>query len=126
MKMRLLQLSASWAVALGAHSVIAQDLPILFVTQVPPPGITGTVTSIGGNHLPTVDAAPRGGDLMIRYPNANVRNLTREAGFGIAAIDQGTGSIAVRDPHVHWSGQKAVFSMATFLLLGTCGGGSHT
>jgi len=111
MKTSLLLLSVCSVFSFAARPAMAQNLPILFVTQVPPPGVTGTVTSIGGNHLPTVEAAPRGGDLMIRYPDSTVRNLTREAGFGAAGSDQGVGSIAVRDPHVHWSGQKAVFSM---------------
>jgi len=89
----------------------AQSLPIVFVTQVPPQGITETVTSIGNNHLPTVKAAPRGGDLMIRYQNNSIRFLTREAGYGASGQDQGTGAIAVRDPHIHWSGQRILFSM---------------
>lgn len=92
-------------------TVSGQSLPILYVTQVPPQGTVGTVTSIGGNHLPTVEAAPRGGDLMIRYLDGTVRNLTREALFGRADQDQLGGAIAVRDPHVHWSGQRAIFSM---------------
>src|SRR5687767_11218614 len=100
MKTRLLLLSVCWVFSFTARPAPAQNLPILFVTQVPPPGIAGTVTSIGGNHLPTVDAAPRGGDLMIRYPDGTVRNLTREAGYGTAEEEQGVGSIAVRDPHV--------------------------
>ncbi len=91
--------------------------PIVFVTQVPPTATVETVTSVGNNHLPTVKAAPRGGDLMIRYPNGTaggiVRALTRDAGFGSTSPtgDQGLGSIAVRDPHIHWSGQRILFSM---------------
>ncbi len=104
----LLLLSLFFAAA-GARGQV--PLPVLYVTQVPPQGVTGTVTSIGGNHLPTVEAAPRGGDLMIRYPNGSVRNLTRETGYGHGNPDQGAGAIAVRDPHIHWSGQRAVFSM---------------
>ena len=48
---------------------------------------------------------------MIRYPDGSLRNLTREAGFGEAAVQQGIRAIAVRDPSVHWSGTKALFSM---------------
>ncbi|HEX2749009.1 MAG TPA: hypothetical protein VHM91_13470, partial [Verrucomicrobiales bacterium] len=110
MKTRLF-LFVCWGFSTAALPAHGQSLPILFVTQVPPPGVTGTVTSVGGNHLPTVEAAPRGGDLMIRYPDGTLRNLTREAGYGTADNDQAAGSIAVRDPQVHWSGQKAVFSM---------------
>ena len=47
---------------------------------------------------------------MIRYPDGSLRNLTKEAGFGAAGLT-GTNAIAVREPSVHWSGTKAVFSM---------------
>jgi len=82
---------------------------ILFVTQVPVAGF-GTVTAPFGNHAGSVAAAPRGGDLMIRYADGTVRNLTREAGFGQTGM-QGDKSIAVREPAVNWSGNRAVFSM---------------
>src|SRR5262245_7205588 len=83
--------------------------PILFVTQVPVGGFT-TATSTFGNHLASVDSAPRGGDLVIRYTDGSLRFLTQEAGFGNAGM-QGINSIAVREPCVHWNGQKALFSM---------------
>ncbi|MCB1643450.1 MAG: hypothetical protein KDI37_17100, partial [Xanthomonadales bacterium] len=51
-----------------------------------------------------------GGDLWIRYPDGSRRNLTAEAGFGSSG-QQGSNAIAVRDPAVHWNGQKAVFAM---------------
>jgi hypothetical protein len=94
--------------------------PILFVTQVPiaddidPNTNFNTITNVAsqfGNQFPLAAAAPRGGDLMLRAANGSLRNLTREAGFGSAAVFQGAGSIAVRDPHVHWSAGKAIFSM---------------
>ena len=84
--------------------------PILFVTQVPPGGDFTTVTSTFGNHRGSVDSAPRGGDLWIRYPDGTVKNLTRAAGFGNDGR-QGATAIAVREPSVHWSGTKALFSM---------------
>src|ERR1700760_2372778 len=84
--------------------------PILFVTQVPVPGDFTTVTSNFGNQIPTVQQAPRGGDLWIRYPDGTARNLTRAAGFGTGGM-QGANAIAVREPSVHWSGTKALFSM---------------
>ncbi len=84
--------------------------PILFVTQVPIPDDFTTIGSVFGNHLPAVSAVGRGGDLMIRYPDGALRNLTREAGFGVQGF-QGANAIAVRDPSVHWSGTKAIFSM---------------
>jgi Hydrazine synthase alpha subunit middle domain len=83
--------------------------PILFVTQVPVSGF-GSRLSAFANHLGKFAAAPRGGDLMIRYPDGSIRNLTQEAGLGSTGF-QGSGAIAVREPAVHWSGTKAVFSM---------------
>ncbi|MES2947776.1 MAG: hypothetical protein V4858_04460 [Pseudomonadota bacterium] len=83
--------------------------PVLYVTQVPVSGFTSR-TSTFGNHLASVQSAPRGGDLMIRYPDGSVRNLTQEAGYGSSGF-QGTNAIAVREPSVHWSGTKALFSM---------------
>jgi hypothetical protein len=84
--------------------------PILFVTQVPLPADFATVTSTFANQIPTPSAAPRGGDLWIRYPDGTLKNLTRAAGFGMQG-PQGSGAIAVREPSVHWSGTKALFSM---------------
>jgi len=89
---------------------MAVDSPILFVTQVPIEGFT-TVTSTFGNHLPALNSVPRGGDLMIAYPDGTVRNLTREAGFGASGEQQGADAIAVREPCVHWDGDRAVFAM---------------
>ena len=92
---------------------------ILFVTQVPMPGelndatvsnVTVSVVSALGNHLADTAHAGRGGDLWIRYPSGAVSNLTRLAGFGVSGSQDGVG-IAVRDPFVHWSGKKAIFSM---------------
>jgi hydrazine synthase alpha subunit-like protein len=84
--------------------------PILFVTQVPPSGDFTSVTSTFGNHRADIESAPRGGDLWIRYADGTMKNLTRAAGFGSDG-QQGANAIAVRDPAVHWSGTKALFSM---------------
>lgn len=84
--------------------------PILFVTQVPVEEDFTTVTSTFGNHRGAIDSAPRGGDLWIRYPDGSLKNLTRAAGFGSEGR-QGAAAIAVREPSVHWSGTKALFSM---------------
>ena len=84
--------------------------PVLFVTQVPKPEDFTTITSTFGNHSGQIDSVPRGGDLWIRYPDGSLKNLTRAAGFGMDGM-QGANAIAVRDPHVHWSGTKALFSM---------------
>jgi hypothetical protein len=42
--------------------------------------------------------------------NGSLVNLTRKAGFGANGI-QHTVGIAVRDPAIHWSGKKVLFSM---------------
>lgn len=90
----------------------AQQLPnpILFVTQYPVPDDFATVGSVFANHLGSVAESGRGGDLYIRYPNGNLRNLTQLAGYGNAG-PQRENSIAVRDPAVSWDGTKAIFSM---------------
>ena len=96
-----------------SFTVVAQTLPnpILFCTQVPFPQGFATSLETFGNHQADVYSAPRGGDLYIKYPNGTLRNLTQLAGFGQNGMQLAT-SIAVRDPSVHWSGTKAVFSMA--------------
>lgn len=91
--------------------------PILFVTQVPVHTDMAGRLSAFANHLTDVQRVPRGGDLWLRYPDGRLRNLTREAGFGHAGL-QDAKAIAVREPAVDWSGKKAVFSM----LAGATGG----
>jgi hypothetical protein len=95
-----------------AAAAIQLANPILFVTQVPLPADFAAVASTFGNQTPTVESAPRGGDLWIRYPDGTMKNLTRAAGFGGSGM-QGPNAIAVREPSVHWSGTKALFSMVT-------------
>src|ERR1044072_3514486 len=89
----------------------ARPYPILFVTQVPTPADFTAVASVFGNHHPAMQSTPRGGELWGLYPNGTLRNLTQLAGYGVASGFQGASSIAVREPTVHWSGTKAVFSM---------------
>ncbi|MEZ4674026.1 MAG: hypothetical protein R2932_07245 [Caldilineaceae bacterium] len=84
--------------------------PILFVTQVPVPMDFTTIGSVFGNHRADLSATTRGGDLWIRYPDGTLKNLTAAAGYGDEGL-QSSGAIAVRDPAVHWDGQKALFSM---------------
>ena len=84
--------------------------PILFAAQAPTLGDFASRGSTFGNHRADVNRVIRGGDLMIRYPDGSLRNLTKEAGFGMEGF-QGDKAIAVREPSVHWSGQKALFSM---------------
>lgn len=106
--------SKSWlAFLLMCSSALAGPTnSILFVTQVPVPGDFTTIGSTFGNQLADPEACGRGGDLYIRYPDGTLKNLTRAAGYGLWG-SQNTNGIAVRQPCVHWSGQKAVFSMVT-------------
>ncbi len=120
--MRPTRLALALVTSLITFPAVAAN-PILFVTQVPVPGddqARQTVTSSFANHLPTTAAAPRGGDLMLCLPDANLqcsgaslRNLTRAAGFGTHATGgfQDQFAIAVRDPAVNWGATRAVFSM---------------
>ena len=85
--------------------------PILFVTQMPIADDFASIGSTFANHRTRIDEVGRGGDLYIRYADGTLRNLTREAGFGSADAHQGPESIAARDPHVHWSGTKALSAM---------------
>jgi hypothetical protein len=84
--------------------------PILFVTQTPQPADFVTIGALFGNHRGSLDSAPRGGALWIRYGDGTLRNLTLAAGYGHDGA-QHTNGIAVREPSVHWDGQKALFSM---------------
>ncbi len=84
--------------------------PVLFVSQYPVPDDFATIAATFAHHRADPAQAGRGGDLWIRYPDGSLRRLTREAGFGVDGF-QGAESIAVRDPSMHWDGQKAVFSM---------------
>lgn len=84
--------------------------PILFVLQYPVAQDFATIGSVFANHLPAVARAGRGGDLMLCQPDGQLRNLTAEAGYGVTGF-QGAQAISVRDPAVHWSGDKALFAM---------------
>ena len=85
--------------------------PVVFVTQVPiPKEINGNVSntflsvvSLFSNHTADTARAGRGGDLWLLYTNGALLNLTRAGNFGLTGI-QHTNGIAVRDPHIHWSG----------------------
>ena len=97
--------------AAAVPTVQAQNNPIVFVTQVPQPADFTTIGSTFGNHRATVQSAPRGGDLWIRYTDGTLKNLTSAAGYGEQTVHQGATSIAVRDPNVSWDGQTVLFSM---------------
>lgn len=105
----VLALSFLVAEATGAMGLPSTPNPVMFVTQVPVGGFA-SLTSTFGNHTGSLESAPRGGDLVIRYGDGTLRFLTAEAGYGSAG-QQGANAIAVREPCVHWSGTKALFSM---------------
>ena len=107
-----LRLIISGLISFCTQFLCAQNLPnpILFCSQVPNPSGFGSIMETFGNHQASMDAIPRGGDLYIRYPNGTLKNLTQVAGYGQNGM-QGATAIAVRDPSVHWDGQKALFSM---------------
>ena len=88
----------------------ALNNPIMFVTQMPITADFATIGSTFGNHRADMEETGRGGDLYIRYTNGTLRNLTQEAGFGQVGF-QGANAISVRDPAMHFSGTKAIFSM---------------
>ncbi len=92
--------------------------PVVFVTQVPiskesNANVSNTflsVVSLFSNHTADTARAGRGGDLWLRYTNGALLNLTRAGHFGLSGA-QHTNGIAVRDPHIHWSGGRVLFSM---------------
>jgi hypothetical protein len=109
---------SAWLVATAQAAGPTLPNAILFVTQVPIPNevnadvadVFVSVASALGNHLSDTAHAGRGGDLWMRYPNGALTNLTRAAGYGVNGV-QHTNGIAVRQPCMHWSGTKAIFSM---------------
>lgn len=98
--------------AMSYSTQAAIGSPIAFVTQVPIPQDFCSMNATFCNHQASMDAAGRGGDLWIRYPDGTLKNLTLAAGFGQTGL-QGDQAIQVRDPAVHWNGKKMIFSMTT-------------
>jgi hypothetical protein len=111
-KLSFVLLFLGWSVfaAEPRTEAVALPNPVMFVGQVPTPFDFASVASTFGNHDPQQTLAPRGGDLFILDPSGTLKNVTRTAGYGNAGF-QGASSIAVREPSVHWSGTKALFSM---------------
>jgi Hydrazine synthase alpha subunit middle domain len=93
-----------------AQGVVILPNPVLFVTQVPVPQDFTTIGAVFGNHQGALWSVARGGDLWIRYGDGTLKNLTQAAGYGTTGL-QGASGIAVREPSVHWTGTKALFSM---------------
>src|ERR1043166_1736273 len=104
-------------VAISAKAIILTT-PMVFVTQPPIPrelnsSVSNTflsVVTIFGNHLPDTAHAGRGGALWLMTTNQGLVNLTLKGGFGVNGMQHGVG-IDVRDPTIHWSGTKVLFSM---------------
>ena len=106
----MLRIAVLALVTLASAALAGPTNSILFVTQVTIPQDFATIGSVFGNQRASPDSCGRGGDLYIRYPDGTMKNLTRAAGFGKYG-SQHTNGIAVRQPSIHWSGKKAVFSM---------------
>ncbi len=100
-----------------AHAAILPN-PVVFVTQPPiprelnstPSNTFLSVVTIFGNQAADTAHAARGGDLWLMTTSGGLVNLTRQAGLGANGIQHGVG-IDVRDPAIHWSGKKVLFSM---------------
>ncbi len=117
---KLLALVGVCAILAQTSTVTAQEEqilenPLLFALIGPPVLSNGSYAhqlETFGNHLATMQAAPRGGDLALMDIYGNVRLLTEEAGFGLPSGEiQTEEGIAVRQPAVHWDGTRALFSM---------------
>ena len=67
---------------IATNAAAGPNCPIMFVTQVPVRQDFTTIVATFGNHHGDLWAAPRGGNLWIRYPNGTLKNLTRAAGYG--------------------------------------------
>ncbi len=111
-------LLAALTSVIPAHAALTLTNPIVFITQPPIPrelnsSVSNTflsVVTIFGNQNADTAHAARGGDLWLMTTNLGLVNLTRKAGLGTNGIQHGVG-IGVRDPHIHWSGKKVLFSM---------------
>ena len=73
--------------------------PVAFVASVPVVSLKSHLNAFGNHGTEITDSIP-GGDLYIMYPSGKLKNITREAGFGIPSgeIQQGERAIAVRQP----------------------------
>src|ERR1700677_2197444 len=104
--MQIRQLFVLFLVMAASVSHAGPTNSILFVTQERVPADFGTIASTFGNQQGNPAYCGRGGDLYIRYPDGTLKNLTRAAGYGQWG-EQAPNGIAVRQPCMHWSGQKA-------------------
>lgn len=99
-------------VALTVTMASTTSYPVMFVTSVPALGFANQLNTFGNHGSGIIDAIA-GGDLYVRYPDGTLRNLTKEAGWGVdsGGIQGGAKAISVRQPSMHWDGKKALFSM---------------
>jgi hypothetical protein len=134
--MNIIKSCLALAVGIGVAIPCAAALPnpILFVGQLPNPNgqsDIGAVTGSFGTHQPSTFYSPRGGSLYVLYPDGTLRDLLNEAlkeacdngrptcdlkgTFATGTDNQGntvlTNAYAVRDPTIHWDGNKVIFSM---------------
>lgn len=94
------------------YPLLITNHPIVFVTSVPVVSIQSQLSAFGNHGSSILDSIP-GGDLYIRYQDGRLKNITGSAGYGVptAEIQEGAKPISVRQPTVHWSGKKVIFSM---------------
>lgn len=94
------------------YPTVLTTYPIVFVTNVPVVSMLSQLNAFGNHGTSIVDSIP-GGDLYIRYQDGGIKNITESAGFGVPSseIQEGAKPISVRQPTVHWSGNKVIFSM---------------
>jgi len=103
---------SSASAVLTVNAAPTASYPIMFVTSVPGQGFQHQLNTFS-NHGTGREDAIAGGDLYVRYPDGTLRNLTKEAGWGVASggVQGGAKAISVRQPTMHWDGKKALFSM---------------
>lgn len=94
------------------YPTVLTSYPIVFVTYVPVVSMLSQLNAFGNHGTSIVDSIP-GGDLYIRYQDGGIKNITESAGYGLPSseIQAGEKPISVRQPTVHWSGKKVLFSM---------------
>jgi hypothetical protein len=116
--MKALKLVLALSLIACAVQAVTLTNPVVFVTQPPIPrelnGMVSntflSVVTVFGNQQADTAHAARGGDLWLMTTNGGLVNLTRKGGFGTTGVQHGIG-IDVRDPQIHWSGKKVLFSM---------------
>jgi hypothetical protein len=95
--------------------------PILFVTQTPMPEevnsrdvLTSYQSCVSpfSNHLADTAHAGRGGSLYIRFNDGQIINMLNVADWtAISGGQPAANTVAVRNPAVNWTADKAIFSM---------------